>query len=124
MKLTKEEKELIEKKRQEKINLRAQRKGFLKENFYFTTFGEYDLRGRQFSKTEYNNIIADFARKFKMMPVGTRFCSYIDNNGVETWYDDDLKYGLQGMEMSSKWGEENLINIKPIVYKKKVKKTI
>lgn len=118
MRLSKEEKEIIEKyranKRTEEERNAPKLVGYSKQDLYgisTATLKEVidGFHGWYLSKKEVDQIIN---KSFDLIvPAGTEFVCYL-KNGIESWYD--TVYGIE--DMNSDWAKEYLKGIKP--YKK------
>lgn len=109
MKLSKEEKDLIFKKRAEEEAEKPVKIGFAKENLY--KVNDYRNDNWFASESEKIALIKDFENYIELsVPKGTEFECYIDNN-EEFWCDT-----FSGLfsEMPSDWAEKYLDKIKVI----------
>ena len=122
MKLTKEEKDLILKKRLDEESTRPKKTATLKVDLY-----EYDTDDRSCDLGYYRESenymclcekhtmdkwIKEFKEHFVLeLPKGTPFVCYIYGDGKEYWFDD-VNYGIE--EMGSEWASKFLENVKDI----------
>lgn len=107
MKLTKEEKQLILAKRKSEQDDKPKKFAFARSNIYILRKrieNSYSI----FDEDEKNSAIAN---AFELViPVGTKFVCFIDDN-EESWYDD-IGYGIEAM--NHEWARKYLKNIRRI----------
>src|SRR5271157_2535122 len=87
MKLSAEEKALVDKLRKEKEDAKPKMVGYAKEDLYQLT--PYECEDWFASASERKEIIEDFSNNYIEIsaPAGTQFDCYIEN-GNEAWYDE------------------------------------
>jgi len=116
MELTKEEEELILKKKAEEEAEKPKMIGELKEDLYMNNClnddGKYYAYVPWFcSADERDGLVVDFADSFeKVLDAGAIFDCYIEKDGRESWYDRD--FGIEGMDKG--WAREYLTNIREV----------
>lgn len=115
MKLSAEEKALVEKLRKEKEDRLPKMVGYAKEDLY--QVNAYESENWFASASEREEMIADFSENYIEIsaPAGSQFDCYIEN-GQEAWYDeaDGLFAG-----MDAEWARKYLRDISPVKKSKK-----
>lgn len=123
MKLTKAEKELILKKREEEENQKVKKTGVLKHDLFYLESRYPEVRfplddlvseyGWWFTKDQLLVVVEQIKDELfgaLKAPRGTNFDCYIED-GEEIWYDSH-GIGIEGY--NSDWAKKNLINITEI----------
>lgn len=113
MRLTKEEKELILKRRAEEKTRTAEKIGYLKEDLYWLDvelmqhYIDQIINFPYFTSSELDKMFSDIKQKTKCIAVkGAIFDCFIEN-GYESWYDRE--YELECL--SKDFAENFLVNI-------------
>lgn len=115
MKLSPEEKEIIEKYRKEQDYSKPFAEGFVKDNLYSVNEIKFKYN-HIFTELEKEKCIVDFQNSFKLLvPMNGKFICYKNEDGSEEWYSDNGN--IEGI--GSDWAKENLKDIKTL---KKIKK--
>lgn len=109
MKLSPEEKEIIEHYRKEREFLKPVAEGFAKENIYIIN-DDIDFPDL-ISESEKEKIINKFRNGFELIvPINHRFECLLDLDREEEWYSDNGKLEC----MNADWAKKNLKNIKKL----------